>query len=210
MAETISNLIPRAKDLSAVANVIAINADGPGYYDAQAIMVKVANTNSGAVTLSISGRSAVPVRKRNNVTLAAGDIEAGQWCLFIYNGDDNVFEMLSQVSLVSGSGDVVGPGSSTDNAISRFDGTTGKIIQNSGTTIDDDNNIFANNFFASLTSVVSAGGTTVLTVASARVQRLTGSSSQTFQLPDATTLPLTSIFEFDNNSSSSLIISNNG
>lgn len=34
--------------------------------------------------------------------------------------------------------DVVGPGSSTDNAFTRFDGTTGKIIQNStGATMDD-------------------------------------------------------------------------
>lgn len=39
----------------------------------------------------------------------------------------------------SGSGDVTGPGSSTDNAISRFDGTTGKIIQNSGIVISDAN-----------------------------------------------------------------------
>lgn len=37
----------------------------------------------------------------------------------------------------SGSGDVTGPGSATDNAIARFDGTTGKAIQNSATTIDD-------------------------------------------------------------------------
>ena len=36
---------------------------------------------------------------------------------------------------------VVGPGSSTDNAIPRFDGTTGKTIQNSGVTIDDSDNI---------------------------------------------------------------------
>jgi hypothetical protein len=36
-----------------------------------------------------------------------------------------------------GSGDVVGPASSTDNAIVRFDGTTGKIIQDSGITIAD-------------------------------------------------------------------------
>ena len=36
-----------------------------------------------------------------------------------------------------GAGDVTGPGSSTDNAIARFDGTTGKIIQNSGITIND-------------------------------------------------------------------------
>jgi hypothetical protein len=44
-----------------------------------------------------------------------------------------------------GSGDVTGPVSSTDNAITRFDGTTGKIIQNSGATIDDSGNLTANN-----------------------------------------------------------------
>lgn len=37
-------------------------------------------------------------------------------------------------------GDVTGPASSTDNAIARFDGTTGKLIQNSVTTIDDTGN----------------------------------------------------------------------
>lgn len=36
-----------------------------------------------------------------------------------------------------GSGDVVGPASSTDNAIARYDGVTGKLIQNSGLTLDD-------------------------------------------------------------------------
>jgi len=34
-------------------------------------------------------------------------------------------------------GDVVGPSSSTDNAIARFNGTDGKVIQNSPVTIDD-------------------------------------------------------------------------
>lgn len=37
----------------------------------------------------------------------------------------------------SGSGDVVGPSSSTDQAIARFDATTGKIIKDSGITIAD-------------------------------------------------------------------------
>ena len=40
-----------------------------------------------------------------------------------------------------GAGDVTGPGSSTDNAITRFDSTTGKLLQNSGVTIDDSNNV---------------------------------------------------------------------
>lgn len=36
-----------------------------------------------------------------------------------------------------GTGDVVGPASATDNAIVRFDGTTGKLVQNSGITVAD-------------------------------------------------------------------------
>lgn len=37
----------------------------------------------------------------------------------------------------AGAGDVAGPASATDNAIVRFDGTTGKLIQNSAATIAD-------------------------------------------------------------------------
>lgn len=38
-------------------------------------------------------------------------------------------------------GSVSGPGSSTDNAIARWDGTGGATLQNSGVTIDDSNNV---------------------------------------------------------------------
>ena len=41
----------------------------------------------------------------------------------------------------SSMGDVDGPASSTDNAVARFDSTTGKIIQNSGVIIDDSDNV---------------------------------------------------------------------
>jgi hypothetical protein len=41
----------------------------------------------------------------------------------------------------AGSGDVVGPASSTDNALVRFDGTTGKLIQNSLGLLDDSGNL---------------------------------------------------------------------
>ena len=47
-----------------------------------------------------------------------------------------------------------------------------------------------------------------MTVGSTRTQRLTGSLEQTYQLPDATTLQLGNVFEFDNNSSQSLTIVN--
>lgn len=51
----------------------------------------------------------------------------------------------SPLSTATSSGDVTGPASSTDNAVARFDGTTGKIIQDSGASIDDSGNITANN-----------------------------------------------------------------
>jgi len=37
----------------------------------------------------------------------------------------------------NGAGDVVGPASSTDNAVARFDSTTGKLLQNSVVTVGD-------------------------------------------------------------------------
>lgn len=41
------------------------------------------------------------------------------------------------VNAATGTGDVVGPASATDNAVVRFDGTTGKLIQNSTVTLSD-------------------------------------------------------------------------
>jgi hypothetical protein len=41
-------------------------------------------------------------------------------------------------------GDVYGPALSNDNAITRFDGTTGKLIQNSAAYVDDSGNISCN------------------------------------------------------------------
>lgn len=54
-----------------------------------------------------------------------------------------------------GGGDVVGPASSTDNALARFDGTTGKLIQNGVITQDDTGNL-------SVAAAVSAGSLSIL------------------------------------------------
>lgn len=55
-----------------------------------------------------------------------------------------------------GSGDVVGPASATDNAIARFDATTGKLIQNSAITVADVSG-------SSVTLASSAGNALALT-----------------------------------------------
>ena len=54
------------------------------------------------------------------------------------NADTNAFTDADESKLDNA---VTGPGSSTDNAIARFDSTTGKIVQNSGVTIDDNGDI---------------------------------------------------------------------
>lgn len=41
---------------------------------------------------------------------------------------------------------VIGPESATDNAIARYDSTTGKLLQSSGASVDDDGRVTANGF----------------------------------------------------------------
>jgi hypothetical protein len=52
-------------------------------------------------------------------------------------------------------GDVVGPASATDNAIARFDTTTGKLIQNSVVTVDDTGAVTGVTTLAASTSVTT-------------------------------------------------------
>ncbi len=59
---------------------------------------------------------------------------------------------------VGGVGNVSGPGSSTDNAIARFDLATGKIIKNSGVIIDNSNNITGINSIDTISTSATALG----------------------------------------------------
>ena len=88
-------------------------------------------------------------------------------------------------------------------------GVTTSSGANSVVLRDANSNITGNNFLAGYTAIVSAGGTTVLTVASTYYQRLSGTLTQTFQLPDATTLPNGTAFVFDNDSTGVLTVTDN-
>lgn len=108
-------------------------------------------------------------------------------------------------------GDVAGPASSTDNAAVRFDSTTGKLIQNSGVIIDDNNNVLASNISPGFATTVTVAGTTTLTVASKGVQAFTGSTTQTVTLPVVTTLPQTGFgFVVQNDSSGVVTVNSSG
>ncbi len=100
------------------------------------------NSTTQKVTVRKNSGSDVGSRKRlnfiegSNVTLTVSDDASG---------DEIDITIASSGGGGGGSGDVTGPASSTDNALARFDGTTGKVIQNSGATLDDSGNLTANN-----------------------------------------------------------------
>jgi hypothetical protein len=89
-------------------------------------------------------------------------------------------------------------------------GVTTSTGANSVVLRDANQNTSINNIFRNTTATVSAGGTTVLTAASSYTQVLTGTTTQTYQLPDATTLANGASFQFNNNSTGLLTIVNNG
>jgi len=89
--------------------------------------------NGGAVTIDPSG--AETIDGAATITLADG-----QAARMLCTGTA-FFTVMAGVG--GGAGAVLGPASATDNAIARFDGTTGKMIQNSGATIDDSGNLSA-------------------------------------------------------------------
>lgn len=98
---------------------------------------------------------------------------------------------------------VVGAGTSPVTAIAYTALSTGSTVASRSA---EGNTVF-NNAVSETAAVVSAAGTTVLTSASSRIQELTGATTQTFQLPDATTLGSDGwTFEFDNNSTDNLSV----
>jgi hypothetical protein len=78
---------------------------------------------------------------------SAGNLVSGELAINITDGKlfykDNAGVVQTIATKAGANGDVVGPASSTDNAIVRFDLTTGKIIQNSSALVDDSGNVLA-------------------------------------------------------------------
>lgn len=96
----------------------------------------VTNSGGGIATVTITGSSPLTTKgdvygySSNNARVPIG---ADGTVLTA----DSAQALGLKWSSVAGTGDVIGPGSATDNAVVRFDGTTGKLIQNSAVTIAD-------------------------------------------------------------------------
>jgi len=131
-------------------------------------------TVSATITGSISGNAATATNATNAVT--ATNLAGGATGSVPYQSGAGATTFVGigstgQVLTVAGgvptwaapaaSGDVTGPASSTDNAIARFDSTTGKVIQNSTITLSDPGalqNVNEINFDTTPASVVGGAG----------------------------------------------------
>lgn len=96
--------------------------------------ITIFNGDTAPVTVLIKYDNNATQRTLVKVTLAIGDT-------YTTDGTFDANGNLKQST--TGGGDVVGPASATDNAITRFDLTTGKLIQNSLVTVADDGAITA-------------------------------------------------------------------
>lgn len=81
------------------------------------------------------------------------------------NLDADKLDGLDVAGVVALAGDVDGPASSTDHAIVRFDGMTGKVVQDSGATISDAGALTATNFSGTHSGTSSGTNTGDVTLA---------------------------------------------
>ena len=112
--------------------------------------------NSNPVILDAAGRANIWV----------GTTDLYYWEL--EDSDGNQIWTADNIGSVTGTADVSGPASSTDNAVVRFDGVTGKVIQNSTVTISDAGAISGASLALTTPLAIANGGTGATTASGAR------------------------------------------
>jgi len=122
----------------------------------------MAQTNYTPISLYYSTTAAaIP----SNANLVPGELAVNIQDMKLYC--ENAAGTVTLLASAAGSaGDVVGPASSTDNAVARFDGTTGKLIQNSSFVVNDSGEV-TTGVWTGTAITVPYGGTGATTAATA-------------------------------------------
>ena len=208
---------PAEKSINYDANGVATIGEVLGYADTGIV---------GSFASTVAGYNQVIVQNKSSATNASSNLnvsnDAG-------TAGNNYAELGINSSTFVGTGSFNIAGAAyvasagTDLTIGTYNANDIHFVTNSNTvdamTIHDNGgvslgtfgnpgikNIAASKFVPGYSAVTSAAGTTVLTADSNYYQNLVGSTTQTFRLPDATTLLVGTTFIFDNNSSGALTI----
>lgn len=211
---------PAEKSINYDANGVATIGDVLGYSDTGIV---------GSFASTVAGYNQVIVQNKSTATNASSNLnvsnDAG-------TAGSNYAELGINSSTFTGAGSFNIAGAAyvasagTDLTIGTYNANDIHFVTNSNTvdamTIHDNGgislgallnpgigNLAAKKLVPGYTAVTSAAGTTVLTADSNYYQNLLGSTTQTFQLPDATTLLVGTTFIFDNDSSGILTVVDN-
>ena len=195
-ATTVSQITVDAQGRITSASNVAISSGGTG---------TVTNVSTG------TGLSGGPITTTGTISLANTTVTAGS-----YGNASTVgtFTVDAQGRLTAASNTSIAISASQINSgtlpvANGGTGVTASTGANSVALRDANANLTVNSLFEGFTNVAAAGTTTTLTAASAPTYVVTGSGGQTFQLPDATTLPAGAQFSFNNNQSSGTVIVKN-
>ena len=211
---------PAEKSINYDANGVATIGEVLGYSDTGIV---------GSFASTVAGYNQVIVQNKSTATNASSNLnvsnDAG-------TAGSNYAELGINSSTFTGSGsfNIAGASyvasASTDLTIGTYGAYNVHFVTNSSTTdamtIYNNGgislgafgnpgigNMAASKFVPGYSAITSAAGTTVLTADSNYYQNLLGSTTQTFQLPDATTLLVGTTFIFDNDSSGTLTVVDN-
>lgn len=119
--------------------VIGVDAEGNGF---NTVTIGNSSVTDNYFTGNLNATGAISgsnLSGANTGDQSAADVPVADTGAFYTATDvEGVLQEIGpQLGGGGGSGDVVGPASATDNAIARFDTTTGKLLQDSGMSIDD-------------------------------------------------------------------------
>jgi len=182
-----ANITTAAGDVASFQSTGANTVQCTDYTKADGTAVVVAG--GGAVTLAGTWNAST-----NTPSLTDGSGTQGEYYrvtvagttsldgIAVWAVDDWVVAEGSTWTKINNDGDITGPGSSTDNAIARFDSTTGKLLQDSGVTVDDSDNLVVPS--CTTTKVLALAPDSDLAVTSAG-QELPSANSHLEITPDA-------------------------
>jgi hypothetical protein len=162
-------------------NVVLTNGDGSASNQARYAVLRITGTPGTTRNVEAPGgstsRNWYVVRNESNGSVVIKEnattgvtIPAGKTAVVMWSGSDYVIAT------------VAGASSSTDNAVARFDGTSGQLIQNSAVTIADTTGDITGGKYNGLTITTSTG---TLTVANGKT--FTASNTLTLTGTDGTT-----------------------